>query len=370
MRRKAWLTLIVWCLALSAVRAQVQIAWDVYPGETAIEAAANYVYRVFIDSLPVSGSDQADPNPSVLVEPVCTAFCVATLPLQVPGTTHTVYLRAFWNNLGRWSLPSPVLYWLESGTSEPPPPPERCGLDGYGNGIDDDGDGVIDEDCATPPPAPATSPDGAISPPATQIVDADSEIWTIDAERRTLRNGVWANNGIADVVLWYGGRVYVFNAIYPDANGSWYRWDVIAWAWLGNGATADPRYVAPPPPAEICGPDGYGNGVDDDGDGLIDETCAVRPPPPPPADTTAPVITALVVKRSGNSSNFQTSVSATDNVGVVRIDLFLDNARVMTCTASPCVATVSLKQKGAHTISAAAFDAAGNSASIAQLVTR
>ena len=40
----------------------------------------------------------------------------------------------------------------------------------------------------------------------------------------------------------------------------------------------------PPPPEELCGSDGFGNGLDDDGDGLIDERppCLEPPPLPPP----------------------------------------------------------------------------------------
>lgn len=37
----------------------------------------------------------------------------------------------------------------------------------------------------------------------------------------------------------------------------------------------------PPPPAELCNADGTGNGVDENGDGVIDEGCIVPPPPPP-----------------------------------------------------------------------------------------
>lgn len=39
----------------------------------------------------------------------------------------------------------------------------------------------------------------------------------------------------------------------------------------------------PPPPQELCAADGTGNGIDDDGDGVVDEGCL--PPPPPPAPT-------------------------------------------------------------------------------------
>jgi hypothetical protein len=51
------------------------------------------------------------------------------------------------------------------------------------------------------------------------------------------------------------------------------------------GFTCGGSAAPPPPPAEVCG-----NGLDDDGDGLIDEGCeAVPPPPPSPPPPSPPV---------------------------------------------------------------------------------
>lgn len=47
------------------------------------------------------------------------------------------------------------------------------------------------------------------------------------------------------------------------------------------------QFLPPPPPPEDCGPDGTGNGKDDDLDGQIDEGCLPKPPPPPPLPPSA-----------------------------------------------------------------------------------
>jgi hypothetical protein len=52
-------------------------------------------------------------------------------------------------------------------------------------------------------------------------------------------------------------------------------WDVGADEYFAAGAPPPP-----PPPSEICG-----NGIDDDGDGQVDEGCPQSPPPPPPPPT-------------------------------------------------------------------------------------
>jgi hypothetical protein len=96
----------------------------------------------------------------------------------------------------------------------------------------------------TPPPPPTVSADGATTPPEPWLVDTAGGRWRIDAARLILLNDVQAGNGVGDLILWFGGTVYVKNAVYPDANGSW-------WQWLGSGwtrAEGDPRAPAPPPP--------------------------------------------------------------------------------------------------------------------------
>ncbi|MDH4100782.1 MAG: S8 family serine peptidase [Nitrospirota bacterium] len=82
-----------------------------------------------------------------------------------------------------------------------------------------------------------------------------------------------------------------------------------------------------------------------------------------PVDTTAPVV-AITSPANGDSigSRATIQVAATDDTGVSRIDLYIDNA--LKCTSSgstlSCNWNTRKEKAGAHSIAAKAFDAAGN----------
>lgn len=88
------------------------------------------------------------------------------------------------------------------------------------------------------------------------------------------------------------------------------------------------------------------------------------------ADTVAPVvsITGITTSGGGNSKQANVSVSATDNVGVSRVELFVDGKLFATKTAPPFSFAVSLRQytTGPHPVQAKAYDAAGNVGTSAQ----
>ena len=83
----------------------------------------------------------------------------------------------------------------------------------------------------------------------------------------------------------------------------------------------------------------------------------------PPPDTTPPT-TSITAPAAGATVSGTTTVTATasDNVGVTRIEIDLDGALQVTCTASPCNFSwnTTTAANGAHTLSSQAFDAAGN----------
>ena len=91
----------------------------------------------------------------------------------------------------------------------------------------------------------------------------------------------------------------------------------------------------------------------------------------PPKDTTAPVISA---KATGTAGSIAFTATATDNVGVTRVDYYVDGVLKGSATASPYTyawdsTTVA---NGTHALVAKAADAAGNlgtSASVAFTVT-
>ena len=87
------------------------------------------------------------------------------------------------------------------------------------------------------------------------------------------------------------------------------------------------------------------------------------------SDSVPPSVAVNVVQ-NGGSPNYQASATAADNVGIDRIELSLDTARFATCYASPCSATVPIKSRGTHVITAVAWDAAGNQSAAAATVQR
>ena len=316
MRRRLFLLALFAAVTVSAEAQTVTVAWDPSPST---DVAGYRVYR--------DGSRYADVTGLQAVIPV------------VYDVQHTVWVTAY-NANGVEGVASNTVTTM----TPTPVAPELCAPDGTGNGIDEDLDGQYDETCM---PAPTSINGTEIPRDGWRLVDDTSAVWTI-RNREILRDYVSASGGIGDLLLWWNTRVYAKNATQPDANGSW-------WVWGGSWSqvASDPRIALPPPP-ESCGADGYGNGIDDDGDGQIDEGCAVRPP----ADTIAPTV-SLSVTRNGKSANYTATATAKDNVGIVSVQIFVNGQGLPSCTSSPCSVTVKVG-KGVYSFVALASDAAGN----------
>lgn len=98
------------------------------------------------------------------------------------------------------------------------------------------------------------------------------------------------------------------------------------------------------------------------------------PIPTPPADTVAPVVTITspsdgsTVRRN---SGLTIRASASDNVGVTKVEFYINNSLLSTDTASPYRAswTVPSTRNVKYILAAKAYDAAGNSSSSAVMVT-
>ncbi len=77
------------------------------------------------------------------------------------------------------------------------------------------------------------------------------------------------------------------------------------------------------------------------------------------ADTTAPVVSA---SESGTSGTITLSATASDNVGVTKVEFYVDGALKSTDTTAPYAATLNSTTltNGSHALTAKAFDAAGN----------
>ena len=107
------------------------------------------------------------------------------------------------------------------------------------------------------------------------------------------------------------------------------------------------------------------------GSGLVNAHQAVLAAygqPPPLPDTTPPAV-AVTSPLSGESvtGTITASVSASDDVGVAKVELYLDGALFAADAISPYTFTWDTAQSGdgPHTLTAVAYDAAGNSAASA-----
>jgi hypothetical protein len=80
-------------------------------------------------------------------------------------------------------------------------------------------------------------------------------------------------------------------------------------------------------------------------------------------DTTPPtVVISSPVNGATVSGNVSVRVSASDNVGVNRVEFYVDGALKSTSTSAPFTTTWNSRKasSGAHTLQSKAYDAAGN----------
>jgi hypothetical protein len=92
---------------------------------------------------------------------------------------------------------------------------------------------------------------------------------------------------------------------------------------------------------------------------------------PPPGDTAAPTVSIASPANGATVSGVASvAVGVTDNVGVVKVDLYVDGQLTATSNTSPFTTKWNTKKatKGAHALQCRAYDAAGNAA-LSQTVT-
>lgn len=95
---------------------------------------------------------------------------------------------------------------------------------------------------------------------------------------------------------------------------------------------------------------------------------APEPTPEPATDSEAPVVSVTSPSAGATVSRTVTvKASATDNVGVDRVELFVDGVRLATDSSAPYEFRWDTTKvaNGSHTLTAVAYDAAGNSAASA-----
>ncbi|MEX0616986.1 MAG: Ig-like domain-containing protein [Candidatus Woykebacteria bacterium] len=115
------------------------------------------------------------------------------------------------------------------------------------------------------------------------------------------------------------------------------------------------------------------NGWDTNFDNLV-LTVSSGGTTPPPGDTTNPTV-SITSPANGATVSSTVNVAATtsDNVGVTKVEFFIDNASTATCTDTTSTYTCSIDTtkltNGSHTLKAKASDAAGMNATASVTVT-
>jgi hypothetical protein len=98
------------------------------------------------------------------------------------------------------------------------------------------------------------------------------------------------------------------------------------------------------------------------------------PPPPPPPGPSAPPVVTISNPRNGSTVSGMVTVnaSATDQVGISRLSLYLDGSMLSTGNKSSLSYKWNTKRtpNGSHTISATATDTSGNQATTSIQVTK
>lgn len=95
--------------------------------------------------------------------------------------------------------------------------------------------------------------------------------------------------------------------------------------------------------------------------------------PPPPPDTTPPVVSINSAPSTMPSQGtYRISASATDNIAVTKMEIFLDSTLEATCTTGTCSANINVNKisVGLHTVTIHAYDAAGNKGTKTTNVTK
>jgi Bacterial Ig domain/Repeat of unknown function (DUF5648) len=94
-----------------------------------------------------------------------------------------------------------------------------------------------------------------------------------------------------------------------------------------------------------------------------DKMIGKGPPPPPPTDTVPPTASISSPTAGNVSGTVMVSASASDNVGVTRVDFYLNGLLVGSDSTAPYQFSwnTTSQANGAATLRAVAFDAAGNS---------
>jgi hypothetical protein len=178
---------------------------------------------------------------------------------------------------------------------------------------------------ASVPVSDTTPPTATITSPATGSTVTGTVTVAVSASD---------NTNVARVDLYIDGAFYGSDTTSPDGFG-----------WNTSTTTNGPHTLS------ARAVDGAGN---------VGTSATVTATVSNLADTTSP--TVVITSTTINANKLSVSASATDNVAVTKVELYLDGSLIGTKTSTPYTFSVSLNSLalGTHTVNAKAYDNAGN----------
>jgi thermitase len=275
--------------------------------------------------------DTSPPTVSI-ISPTAGATVSGTITVQVSAGDNVgvadVTLKVDGTSLGTDSTAPYSFSWSTATVTGGPHTLTATAEDGAGNLVGTQTSVIVSN------PVPDTTPPtvGIISPAAGATVSG-----TI-----TVQVSASDNAGVSSVILYADGGSLGADNTAPYS----FSWNTAAAANGAHTLTATAR-------------DAAGNMAS------AQVTVTVNNAPPPIGDTSAPTI--VITSPAGGaavSGTVSVTVSTSDNVGVARVELYVDGVLKATATAPPFTTKWNARKaaKGTHTLQCKAYDAAGNTA--------
>jgi hypothetical protein len=200
------------------------------------------------------------------------------------------------------------------------------------------------------------------APVSIAVISADASKTFISFPNYIERETLFAMSVLSDGTIWLAyqpinGTTYAWNQVYSSnySSGTWNNPVLVGLDYnnynQGNGLDRSLVYRADQPQVAFVTPDQKIHTFDLSNLGTA------------PADTTAPT-TSITSPATGTtvSGSVTISASASDNVGVTKVDLLVDGSVAGTMTTSPYALLwdTTKSPNGTHTLQTKAYDAAGN----------
>ena len=269
-----------------------------------------------------------------------TGWQQVNFPTPVAIAANTVYVASYHTNVGHYS--NNLNYFSGKGVDNPPLHALADGASGY-SGVYAYGSTSsfpaqgwnssnywVDVAFTTSPPADTTAPVVAISSPSTNSTVSGTVPVSATASD---------NVGVSKVELYVNSILQATDTASPYT----FSWNSTT---LANGS-----YTLSAKAYDAAGNVGQSSSVSVSVNKLV-------------ADTAAPVVAIVSPLNNAifSGTSASVTVSATDNVGVSKVEFFVNGALQATDTASPYTFTwnIATLANGSYTLIAKAYDAAGN----------